>query len=95
MMADSQDAANQIQHPDWDKGASHEWGNPIPTICANVSLRQSRPVIPVRKLLSWVRASLLTVRETAKRGDGTKAIGQPRHPVAMAHPHRITLALAP
>src|SRR5260370_28918686 len=52
MMVDSQDAANQIQHPDWDKGASHEWGSPIPTICANVSLRQSRPVIPVRKLLS-------------------------------------------
>src|ERR1700730_11046717 len=52
MMVDSQDAANQIQYPDWDKGASHQWGSPIPTICANVSLRQSRPVIPVRKLLS-------------------------------------------
>src|SRR5260370_624830 len=52
MMVDSQDGANQIQHRHWDKGASHEWGSHIPTICANVSLRQSRPVIPVRKLLS-------------------------------------------
>src|SRR5260370_28784526 len=45
MMVDSQDGANQIQHRHWDKGASHEWGSHIPTICANVSLRQSRPVI--------------------------------------------------
>src|SRR5258708_86026 len=52
MMVDSQDGANQIQHRHWDKGASDEWGSPIPTICANVWLRQSRPVIPVRKLLS-------------------------------------------
>src|SRR5260370_38887035 len=52
MMVDSQDGANQIQHRHWDKGASDEWGSHIPTICANVSLRQSRPVIPVRKLLS-------------------------------------------
>src|SRR5258708_39328144 len=52
MMVDSQAGANQIQHRHWDKGASHEWGSHIPTICANVSLRQSMPVIPVRKLLS-------------------------------------------
>ena len=28
------------------KGASHEWGSLILTICANVSLLQSKPVIP-------------------------------------------------
>src|ERR1700680_4047218 len=52
MMVDSQDGANRIQYPHWDKEASHEWGSLIPTICANVSLRQSKPVIPARKLLS-------------------------------------------
>jgi hypothetical protein len=45
---DSQDAANQIQHRHWGKGASHEWGSLIPMICANVLLRRSRPVIPAR-----------------------------------------------
>jgi hypothetical protein len=33
--------------PTGAKGASHEWGSLIPTICANVSLRQSKPVIAV------------------------------------------------
>src|SRR5271166_2745428 len=42
----SHDGANRIQRPNWYKGASHEWGSLIPTICANVSLRQSKPVIP-------------------------------------------------
>src|ERR1700730_448611 len=46
-IVDSHDCTNQIQHPHWYKGASHEWGNLIPTICANVSLLQSKPVIPV------------------------------------------------
>src|SRR6516164_10566532 len=50
MIVDSHDGANRIQDPHWDKGASHEWGSLIPTICANVSLRQSKPVILVRKL---------------------------------------------
>src|SRR6266849_9710579 len=52
MIGDSHDGANRIQDPHWDKGASDEWGSLIPTICVNVSLRQSKPVIPVRKLLS-------------------------------------------
>src|SRR5712664_2439934 len=52
IIVDSHDGANQIQDPHWDKGASDEWGSLIPTICVNVSLRQSKPVIPVRKLLS-------------------------------------------
>src|SRR5712664_3705455 len=52
MIVDSHDGANRIQDPHWDKGASDEWGSLIPTICVNVSLRQSKPVIPVRKLLS-------------------------------------------
>jgi len=52
MMVDSQDGANQIQGPHWHREASHEWGSLIPTICANVSLRQSKPVIPARKLPS-------------------------------------------
>src|ERR1700730_17024749 len=52
MMVDSQDGANQIQGPHWDREASHEWGSLIPTICANVSLRQSNPLIPARKLPS-------------------------------------------
>jgi hypothetical protein len=47
MIVDSHDGANRIQDPHWCKGASHEWGSLIPTICANVSLRQSKPVIPV------------------------------------------------
>src|SRR5258708_12733738 len=59
MMADSQDGANQIQHPHWDKGASHEWGSLIPTICANVPLRQSKPVIPVRNLLTCSKVLLV------------------------------------
>jgi len=42
----SHDGTNRIQRPNWYKGASHEWGSLIPTICANVSLRQSKPVIP-------------------------------------------------
>src|SRR5882672_9027864 len=33
--------------PTGAKGASREWGSLIPTICANVSLRQSKPVIAV------------------------------------------------
>jgi transposase len=28
MMVDSQDGANRIQDPHWDKEASHEWGKP-------------------------------------------------------------------
>ena len=44
--------ANQIQHPRWYKGASHEWESLIPTICANVSLLRSKPAIPVWKLPS-------------------------------------------
>src|SRR5258708_40214377 len=52
LIVDSHDGANRIQDPHWNKGASHEWGSLIPTICANVSLRQSKPVIPARKLLS-------------------------------------------
>src|SRR5258705_12693766 len=47
MMGDSHNGANRIQDPHWNKGASHEWGSLIPTICANVSLRQSKPVIAV------------------------------------------------
>src|SRR5258708_29334339 len=52
LIVDSHDGANRIQDPHWNKGASHEWGSLIPTICSNVSLRQSKPVIPARKLLS-------------------------------------------
>jgi hypothetical protein len=37
-IVDSHDGTNQIQHPHWYKGASHEWESLIPTICANVSL---------------------------------------------------------
>ncbi|HJX85355.1 MAG TPA: hypothetical protein VJ723_13530, partial [Candidatus Angelobacter sp.] len=40
------DGTNRIQHSHWYKGASHEWGSLILTICANVSLLQSKPVIP-------------------------------------------------
>src|SRR6266404_7409751 len=47
MMGDSHGGANRIQDPHWNKGASHEWGSLIPTICVNVSLRQSKPVIAV------------------------------------------------
>jgi hypothetical protein len=47
MIVDSHDGTNRIQGPHWYKGASHEWGNLIPTTCANVSLRQSTPVRPV------------------------------------------------
>ena len=36
MIVDSHDGANRIQDPHWNKGASHEWGSLIPTICANV-----------------------------------------------------------
>src|SRR5258708_8451111 len=46
MMGDSHDGANRIQDAHWYKGASHEWGSLIPTICVNVWLRQSKPVIP-------------------------------------------------
>src|SRR5258708_13053879 len=46
VMGDSQDGANRIQDPHWSKGASHAWGSLIPTICVNVWLRQSKPVIP-------------------------------------------------
>ena len=53
MIADFQDGANQIQRPRWGKGASDEWGSLIPMICANVSLRQSNPVIPELKLLRY------------------------------------------
>jgi hypothetical protein len=49
-IGDSHDGANQIQDPHWDKGASDEWESLIPTICVNVSLRQSKPAIPVKKL---------------------------------------------
>ena len=51
-IVDSHDGANQIQHPHWYKGASHEWESLIPTICANVSLLRSKPAIPVWKLPS-------------------------------------------
>jgi hypothetical protein len=47
MMGDSHDGANRIEDSHWYKGASHEWGSLIPTICVNVWLRQSKPVIPV------------------------------------------------
>ena len=40
----SHDGTNRIQHSHWYKGASHEWGSLILTICANVSLLQSKPV---------------------------------------------------
>src|SRR5882672_8394532 len=43
LIVDSHDGAI----PTGAKGASHEWGSLIPTICANVSLRQSKPVIAV------------------------------------------------
>src|SRR5258707_15689167 len=52
LIVDSHDGANRIQDPHWNNGASHEWGSLIPTICAHVSLRQSKAVIPARKLLS-------------------------------------------
>ena len=64
MIVDSHDGANQIQDPHWDKGASDEWGNLIPTICVNVSLRRSKPVIPVRKLLSCTTTGFDSVRMT-------------------------------
>jgi hypothetical protein len=48
-IVDSHDGTNQIQHPHWYKGASHEWESLIPTICANVSLLRSKPAIPVWK----------------------------------------------
>ena len=51
-IVDSHDGTNQIQHPHWYKEASHEWESLIPMICANVSLLQSKPVIPVWKLPS-------------------------------------------
>ena len=51
-IVDSHDGTNQIQHPRWYKGASHEWESLIPTICANVSLLRSKPAIPVWKLPS-------------------------------------------
>ena len=47
LIVDSHDGTNRIPDPHWCKGASHEWGSLIPTICANVSLRQSKPVIAV------------------------------------------------
>jgi hypothetical protein len=47
---DSHDGTNQIQHSHWYKGASHEWGSLILTICANVSLLQSKPAIPGTRL---------------------------------------------
>src|SRR6266852_4813494 len=34
-------------------------------------------------------------RRIGRYGNRTKAVWQPRHPVAMAHPYRIPLALAP
>src|SRR6266853_3618254 len=34
-------------------------------------------------------------RRIGRYGNRTKAVGQPRHPVAMAHPHRVPFALAP
>src|SRR5271169_3278153 len=52
-IVDSHDGTNQIQHAHWCKGASHEWGSRIPTICANVSLLQSKPVKPVCKLPTY------------------------------------------
>jgi hypothetical protein len=45
LIVDSHDGANRIQDPHWCKGGRHEWGSLIPTICANVSLRRSKPVI--------------------------------------------------
>src|SRR6266852_2421051 len=54
MIVDSHDGANRIQDPHWNKGASHEWGSLIPTICVNVWLRQSKPVIPgCRRECGW------------------------------------------
>jgi hypothetical protein len=47
LIVDSHDGANRIKIPTGAKGASHEWGSLIPTICANASLRQSKPVIVV------------------------------------------------
>ena len=47
MIVDSHDGANRIQDRHWYKGASDEWGSLILTICANVWLRQSKPVIAV------------------------------------------------
>jgi hypothetical protein len=44
IIEDSYDGANRIQDPHWNKGASNERGRLIPTICVNVSLRQSKPV---------------------------------------------------
>ena len=35
----------RFNNPHWYKGASHEWGSLILTICANVSLLQSKPAI--------------------------------------------------
>ncbi|HXO33141.1 MAG TPA: hypothetical protein VN901_12395, partial [Candidatus Acidoferrales bacterium] len=51
-IVDSHDGTNQIQHPHWYKGASHEWGSLIPMICANVSWLRSKPAVPVWKLPS-------------------------------------------
>jgi hypothetical protein len=74
MIVDSHDGANRIQDPHWDKGASDEWGSLIPTICVNVSLRPSKPVIPVRKLLSCTSIALSTVGGFIKRKRETGSV---------------------
>jgi hypothetical protein len=43
---DSQGGTNRIQGSHWAKEASHEWRSRTPMICANVSLRRLKPVIP-------------------------------------------------
>jgi hypothetical protein len=50
LIVDSHDGANRIQDPHWNKGASHEWGSLIPTICVNVWLRQSKPTAATTKM---------------------------------------------
>jgi hypothetical protein len=61
-IVDSHDGTNQIQRSHWCKGAGHEWGSRIPTICANVSLLQSKPVKRVCKsptYTTWLFLSTL------------------------------------
>src|SRR6516165_10176974 len=74
MIVDSHDGANRIQDPHWDKGASHEWGSLIPTICANVSLRQSKPVILVEEVAELYNMALSTVGGFIKRKRETGSV---------------------
>src|SRR6266404_3574891 len=53
--------------PTGAKGASHEWGSLIPTICANVWLRQSKPGHSRVKVAELYNMALSTVGGFIKR----------------------------